>query len=78
MRQRNNIQIDAILGEEFIELLEELGVSDEFNNGKYKCHICDDKVDLENVLIVFPKSEDDVGFICKKSTCFVAYKSSIK
>ena len=59
-------QIDAILGEEFYKLLDRLGVKEDFESGRYRCQICDDQVGVNNVLIVFPLSENEVGFVCRK------------
>jgi len=67
-------QINAILGEEFEKLLDRLGVKEGFEAGKYKCHICGDKVGIKNVLIVFALSKNEVGFICNKPKCTTAYK----
>ncbi len=76
MSSDKRFEIDAILGEEFIELIDSLEVKDEFEKGVYNCIICGDKVDYKNVLIVFPLSQDEVGFVCKKPECVVNYKSS--
>lgn len=38
MRQKKDPQINAILGEEFEKILEELGVIDDFIAGKSKCN----------------------------------------
>ena len=32
-------QIDAILGEESDKLLDKIGVKEDFESGKYRCHI---------------------------------------
>jgi len=78
MRQKNSRQINAVLGEEFDELLKELGVINDFNAGNYKCNICGDTIGPKNVLLIYPKSEDDIGFICKKSTCLSNYNYFVK
>ena len=66
-------QIDAILGEEFDELLVQLGVRDDFIAGKYHCQICDKQVDAENVLLVLPLPEQRVGFVCRRPECLATY-----
>jgi hypothetical protein len=71
------IQIDAILGEEFYKLLDKLGVREGFEAGNYHCHICGDKIEVKNVLIVFPLCENDVGFICRKPECITRYKLNL-
>ncbi len=76
MSSDKRFEIDAILGEEFIKLIDSLEVKDEFEKGVYHCVICGYKVDYKNVLIVFPLSQDEVGFVCKKPGCVVNYKSS--
>jgi len=71
-------QIDAILGEEFYKLLDRLGVKEDFESGKYRCHICNDQVGGNNVLIVFPLSENEVGFVCRKPKCLTKYKLTLE
>ena len=75
MTSLKKIEVNAILGEEFDELLEKLGVLEEFKVGKYRCNCCGEVLTKENVLIVFPLSDSDVGFVCKKPGCVVKYKS---
>lgn len=76
MSAQKNMEIDAILGEEFGRLLERLGVKEEFEAGTYHCHICGDQVRANNVLLVLPLSENEVGFICRKPECIIKYKSN--
>ena len=71
-------QIDAILGEEFDKLLDNLGVKYDFEAGKYRCHTCGDQIGVNNVLIVFPLSESEVGFICRKPECLTEYKFTLE
>ncbi len=71
---KKKIQIDAILGEEFDKLLDKLGITQEFEAGKYRCHICDEQVGAKNALIVFPLPENTVGFVCRKPECIAKYK----
>lgn len=76
MSAQKNVEIDAILGEEFDRLLERLEVKEEFEAGTYHCHICGDQVRADNVLLVLPLSENEVGFICRKPECIIKYKSN--
>ena len=71
-------RINAILGEEFDKLLETLGVMEDFKAGKYRCNVCKDKVTANNVLLVFPLSENEVGFICNKPKCIIEYKLTLE
>jgi hypothetical protein len=75
MTSLKKTEINAILGEEFNKLLEKLGVLEEFKAGKYRCVFCGDQLSTENVLIVFPLSENNIGFVCKKPECMGKYKS---
>jgi len=70
-------EINAILGEDFDKLLERLGVWQDFNDGKYRCQFCGEQVGTKNVLIIFPLSDNEIGFICKKAECLTKYKLSI-
>ncbi len=71
-------QINAILGEEFNKLLDRLGVREDFEAGKYHCHVCGDQVGENNVLIVFPLSENEVGFVCKNPKCVIKHDLALK
>lgn len=71
-------QIYAILGEEFDKLLDRLGIREEFEAGKYCCHNCGDQVAANNVLLVFPLSENEVGFVCRKPDCIINYKLNLR
>lgn len=71
-------QINAILGEEFDKLLDRLGAREEFEAGKYRCHICGDQIGVGNVLLVFPLSENEVGFVCRKLECIAKYKLNLR
>ncbi len=76
MSSQKKVEINAILGEEFDRLLDRLGVRGEFEAGTYHCHICGDQVRANNVLLVLPLSENEVGFVCKKPGCIMSYKSN--
>lgn len=71
-------QINAILGEEFDKLLDRLGVRKEVEAGKYHCHICGDEVGVKNIILVFPLSENEVGFVCRKPECIIKYKLNLE
>jgi hypothetical protein len=71
-------RINAVLGEEFDKLLETLGVKEDFEAGKYCCNVCKDKVTADNVLLIFPLSENEVGFICNKPKCITEYKLTLE
>jgi hypothetical protein len=75
MTKPKNMEINAILGEEFDRLLETLGVKQDFETGKYKCSVCGDIVSAINVSMIFPINEKDIGFVCRKTTCGSVYKN---
>lgn len=75
MTSLKKVEVNAILGEEFDRLLETFGVLEEFEGGKYKCVCCGELLTKENVHIVFPLSDSDIGFVCKKPGCVAKYKS---
>lgn len=68
-------EINAILSEDFDELLGSLGVWEEFEAGKYRCVSCGDQLTRETVLIVLPLSETDIGFVCKKPECAAKHRA---
>ena len=75
MTSSKKTEVNAVLGEEFDRLLGTLGVLEEFQKGKYKCVCCGEVLHRESVLILFPVSESDIGFVCKKSGCVAKYES---
>ena len=66
-------EVSAILGEEFFELIDLLGVREDFDSGRCLCDTCHVSVDSTNVLLVFPKGGNKVAFLCTKSECIASY-----
>ena len=69
-------EISAILGEEFEKFMDALGVREAFEDSRYKCHYCHQVVDSTNVLLVFPKRDRQVAFICTRAECAFAFANS--
>lgn len=74
MRLLKSKELNAVLGEEFIALLDKLGVKAEFEAGKYNCQICGEQVGSDNVLLLLPLSDNELGFVCRKPDCIIKYK----
>ena len=68
-------EINAILSEDFDELLAKLGALQEFEAGICACVVCGDRLSRQNVRIVFPASENSVGFVCDRPECVAKYRS---
>ena len=66
-------EVSAILGEEFYDLIDALGVREAFDLGKCLCDNCAEAVGQSNVLLVFPKNGSQVAFLCDKPTCILSY-----
>ena len=66
-------EVSAILGEEFYDLIDALGVREPFDLGKCRCDNCAEVVGPSNVLLVFPKNGSQVAFICDKPACVLSY-----
>lgn len=76
MTLANRTEVSAILGEEFEELIDALGVKEAFHRRRFTCSYCHDVVDASNVLLVFPKKERQVGFVCTKPECALTFTDS--
>lgn len=70
--------INAVLGEEFDELLSKLGIREAFVRGEYNCKICGQAVTTDNVLLIFPVPHEEVGFVCRKPECIIEYSVSTR
>ena len=66
-------EISAILGEDFLALIDALGVRKEFDERKCTCDNCQQVVDSANVLLVFPKEGNQVAFLCTNPSCAAKY-----
>lgn len=75
MKTLRKTEINVILSQEFDKLLQSLGVWEDFEAGKYSCVACGDRLNRENARIVFPLSENDIGFVCQKPECMAKYRS---
>ena len=70
-------EVSAILGEEFFELIDLLGVREDFDNGRCSCDNCHVAVDSTNVLLVFPEGGNKVAFLCANPPCVAKYNESL-
>lgn len=73
MAVNDKVNVDAILSEDVTRLINELGLRDKFERGECHCYICNDVVTCENLKLVFPMENHEVGFLCNKPQCFVEF-----
>ena len=66
-------EVNAILSEEFDQLLEVLGIGDQLKHGAFRCESCLGPITRDNVMAIFPLPERKVGFLCAKLECSVDY-----
>ena len=66
-------EVSAVLGEEFNQLIDQLGIREEFADGKYRCKNCQQSISWDNVLLIFPLPKREVGFLCRNPECVVEY-----
>lgn len=66
--------IRAVHEQDLEELLKSLGLSELMAKGELKCGICGSIVNLENLLCIYPSS-DEVKVCCKNQEC---YKSVLR
>ena len=69
MVRAKTIEVNAVLSEEFDQLLEALEIREQFESGAFKCANCQDPITHDNVIVVFPLPERQVGFLCAKTGC---------
>lgn len=67
----NNDILEAVHDNDIEELLESLGVLENFNNGEFKCKYCGDIMTKHNLSALFPDNEE-VGFCCDKTDCIAS------
>ena len=58
-------EIQAVYDEDLPKLLTDLGLKEDFDNGKIKCAFCGDTITLENFFSIFSDGEK-IKFACKK------------
>ena len=66
-------EVSAVLGEEFYDLIDALGVKEAFDLGECLCDNCAEAVSPSNVSLVFPKNGSQVAFLCDKPMCMLSY-----
>lgn len=76
MASTKHTEITAILGEEFSALIDALGVREEFDRGDCSCDFCGKTLDTTNILLLFPKPDRKIGFLCADPVCAIKYNHS--
>ena len=66
-------EVNAVLSEEFDQLLKVLDVHEQFESGEFMCVDCQEIITRDNVMMIFPLPERRVGFVCTKPGCGVEY-----
>ena len=69
MAMVKTMEVNAVLSEEFDQLLEALEIRELFESGAFNCVNCQGQVTHDNVILVFPLPERGVGFICSRPEC---------
>jgi hypothetical protein len=59
--------VNAILVEEFLELLKEHNLLDDFTNHKIKCSVCSDIINEDNISLIY--YDNTYKFCCSKDNC---------
>lgn len=62
--------IQTIYDEDLPKLLSDLGLKDDFDNGKIKCNFCGETVTKDNLLTIFSDGKE-IKFSCNKESCRV-------
>ena len=69
MVRAKTTEVNAVLSEEFDQLLEALEIREQFESGAFNCANCQDPITHDNVIVVFPLPGRQVGFLCAKIGC---------
>ncbi len=73
MRKMKTTEINAVLSEDFDQLLEVLEIRDQFESGAFHCENCQGPIAPDNVRMIFPLPERKIGFLCTKPQCGFEY-----
>jgi len=60
--------IQTIYDEDLPKLLSDLGLKEDFDNGRIKCSFCGDVITKENLLTIFSDGKE-IKFSCNKESC---------
>ena len=71
MPRMKAIEVNAVLTEEFDQLLKALDIGEQFEGGAFSCVHCQEPITRDNVMMIFPLPERRVGFVCAKPGCGV-------
>ncbi|MBU3918841.1 hypothetical protein KKC63_02975 [Patescibacteria group bacterium] len=63
-------EIQAIYDDDLPQFLANLGLKENFDNGKIKCEFCGDIITIENFFGIFSNGKT-IKFCCKKEKCKV-------
>ena len=64
-------EINAVLSEEFDQLLVVLEIHEQFERGEFGCVHCQEPIARDNVMMILPLPGRRVGFVCTKPGCGV-------
>ena len=73
MAKVKTTEVNAVLSEEFDRLLEVLEIREQFERGAFSCQSCQEPITHDNVIMVFPLPDREVGFLCDKAGCVFEY-----
>jgi hypothetical protein len=69
---RPKSEIAAVLDEDLLEVLRRLGLADRLEQGKLKCSICDDMLDLAAIELIYP-ADTGTKLVCGKEACLLRF-----
>lgn len=61
-------EIQAVHDYDLIKLLENLGLKEDFDNGKIKCTFCDEVINFDNLYSIFSDGKE-IKISCNKENC---------
>lgn len=61
--------VEAVHEDDLEIFLENLGILNGLKSGKYHCYHCENLLNFDNLIAVYPIG-DEIRFTCSKSNCF--------
>ena len=71
MKKKETIAV--VLDEELIDFLKAIDMYDSLLEGKLSCSKCRRQIDENNLLVIIPKKNNQIEFICDEPACLESF-----
>ena len=72
LRRREKIVVNAVLDEDVKRVISALGIREKFDEGHYKCRVCQDTITAQNLKAIVPSGER-IEFVCDRTRCLIGF-----